>query len=140
MEPKTRLIGNAAYIGFFGAAGVALTLYFAVTTQNPWIRLAGVAASAYFAVVLVLAGMVFAHALRRAEEGFTLETRFRRKITLATIASMTALSAALFVGAVALNAVVAVVAIIAAITTLLAIALILGIRVYRRTFPPRRNT
>lgn len=134
VEPKIRLMGNAAYIGFFGVAGVALMVYFAATTRSPWIRFASAAAGIYFAAVLVLVGMVVAHALKRADRGFILDLRFRRKITLTTVAAMMALSASLFVASALLNESIVGEAILGTVAALLAVALVLGTRDYRREF------
>ncbi len=141
MDAKTRLIGNAAYIGFFAVAGVALMVYFAVVTQDEWIRLASVAGAVYFSAGLVLVVLVFTHALKRGggEAGarFTLDPRFALRVILATVALMLALAATLLVESVVVSGSMVAEAIIGGVLALLAIVLTLGVRDYRRKFPPQ---
>lgn len=141
MDARTRLIGNAVYIGFFAVAGLAFTVYYALTSLDTYIVLASVAGSVFFAVMLVLIGLVFTSALRRGEggspAGFTLDPRFGRSIVLATVASTLALSATLFVGSVLAKMSLVAQSIAGLLTAFLAVVLVLGFRSHRRHFPAR---
>ncbi|HYU06221.1 MAG TPA: hypothetical protein VEM77_03450 [Thermoplasmata archaeon] len=141
MDARKRLIGGAAYLGFFGILGVALMVYFGATSQDRWIVLASVVGAVYFAAGLVLVGLVVAHALKRAEGGSEagpmLEPRFQRSITLATVALLLAASATLFAASVLANMGLVAEGPIGLVTAFVAIVFGLDLRDYRRKFPRR---